>query len=492
MRNIITVKAQDKSTVRFLDKAIGSGTMKDVYPSQDKSHVVAFFRQPLEAAAMERLKVITGTYREKIFGQVGGDYWKNLFCWPEKIVQWDGRTGIVCPAYQQSFFFGKGSTFQGKEKEGKWFASAKLRNRFLPPNEKGDWLRYFHICIQIARAVRRLHAAGLAHSDLSYKNVLVDPLQGRATIIDIDSLVVPGKFPPDVLGTPDFVAPEVLATRILPAGDANKQLPCIATDRHALAVLVYMYLLYRHPLRGGKIHQLDVGKDEELAMGAKALFIEHPTDASNRPKTSQMSKYELPEGDVEKLPYTVCGPYLKELFGRAFITGLHAPKERPSAMDWEMALAKTTDLMLPCQNPACGRRWLVFSGGKKPRCPFCGAPYRSQLPVLNFHYAHENGKLMQENYRLAVYDKQSLYLWHTSRDILPNEKIRPEDRKPVGDFHFYKGRWILINRRLPSLYDKDEDRKISIGEYVELTAGKRILLSAQNGGRLAVVAFVQG
>ena len=31
-------------------------------------------------------------------------------------------------------------------------------------------------------------------------------------IIDLDGLVVPGKFPPDVVGTPDFIAPEVVTT----------------------------------------------------------------------------------------------------------------------------------------------------------------------------------------------------------------------------------------------------------------------------------------
>jgi serine/threonine protein kinase len=39
-----------------------------------------------------------------------------------------------------------------------------------------------------------LHSAGLAHSDLSYANVLIDPATGSANIIDIDGLVVPGKF----------------------------------------------------------------------------------------------------------------------------------------------------------------------------------------------------------------------------------------------------------------------------------------------------------
>jgi serine/threonine protein kinase len=62
---------------------------------------------------------------------------------------------------------------------------------------------------------------------------------------------------PDVVGTPDFIAPEVVTTSHLPKDDPKRVLPSIATDRHALSVLIYMYLLFRHPLRGGKIHDMD-------------------------------------------------------------------------------------------------------------------------------------------------------------------------------------------------------------------------------------------
>lgn len=291
----------DGSPVEFMDEVIGSGAMKDVYFSPDKSYVVGFFRTPQDANSVDRLKNITGVYRERIFNQVGGEYWKNLFCWPTKMVEWNGKLGIVCPSYQSHFFFSSGM-FKGKEKEGKWFASARLRNKFLPADQKGSWLDYFHICIQIARAVRRLHAAGLAHSDLSYKNVLVDPLTGKASIIDCDGLVVPGKYPPDVVGTPDFIAPEVLQTQRLKLDDPNKKLPSIQTDRHALAVLIYMYLLYRHPLRGGRVCDMDPSKDEELSMGEKALFIEDPNDPSNRPKVDQLDDSELPQRDVNQAP----------------------------------------------------------------------------------------------------------------------------------------------------------------------------------------------
>ena len=100
--------------------------------------------------------------------------------------------GITAPTYRKQFFFEYGSKnndflqIKGKEKEGKWFASANNQNRFLDDKEKGTWLNYLKIGILISRAVRRMHAAGLAHSDLSYKNILVDPVSGSASVIDVD------------------------------------------------------------------------------------------------------------------------------------------------------------------------------------------------------------------------------------------------------------------------------------------------------------------
>lgn len=38
-------------------------------------------------------------------------------------------------------------------------------------------------------------------------------------------------------------------------------------------------------------------KDEELSMGEKALFIEHPTDKTNRVKPQDLDKSQLPQGD---------------------------------------------------------------------------------------------------------------------------------------------------------------------------------------------------
>lgn len=496
MAKTIKLTANDGSLVEFTDKVIGSGAMKYVYFSPDKSYVVGFFREKQDFNSKDRLENITGIYRERIFNQQGGDYWKDLFCWPTKTVEHEGKIGIVCPTYQSHYFFKYGSVnndflgIKGKEKEGKWFASAKNQNKFLALEEKGDWFKYFQICIRISRAVKRLHAAGLAHSDLSYKNVLIDPTSGHASIIDIDGLVVPGKFPPDVLGTPDFIAPEVIATKHLLIEDPARKLPSIATDRHALAVMIYMYLLYRHPLRGGKVNDLDSAKDEELSMGTKALFIENPKDASNRVKTNQLQASQLPQADPTKIPYTVCGPHLTKLFNRAFIDGLHDPSLRPTANEWEEGLLKTVDLMQPCQNPRCWHKWFVFDNTIKPKCPFCGEEYRGQLPVLNLYSSRREGSFTPDNYRLMVYHNQYLYQWHVNRNISPNERLTDEQKKPVGYFVFHQGKWLLINQRLPDLEDKTEGKKIAINEAVELTDNKQILLSKEDGGRLIIVQLV--
>lgn len=491
MDNTIRLTASDGSPVEFVDEVIAQGGMKDVYFSPDRSYVVAFFRDPQDFNAKDRLENIVGAYRDKIFNQAGGEYWKDLFCWPTKVVEHNGKLGVVAPTYQKHFFFEHGSRnndflgIRGKDKEGKWFASANHRSKHLDPKELGNWRSYLTTCLKIARAVRRMHAAGLAHSDLSYKNVLVDPSRGHACLIDIDGLVVPGKFPPDVVGTPDFIAPEVLTTMSLPIDDKNKALPRIETDRHALSVLIYMYLLYRHPLRGGKVHDQDAMKDESLSMGEKALFIEHPTDDSNRPNLTDVKPGHLPWADPTKVPYDITGPYLKDLFDRAFIEGLHDPSKRPTADDWEHALVKTVDLVQPCNNPSCEQGWYVFDNSTKPRCPFCKSTYQGPLPVLNL-YSARGEKFLSDNHRLMVYTNQYLYPWHTNRTIFPNEKIAPEHKKPVGYFVFHQNRWVFVNQTLHEMRDVtgDEPVAVPIGEMIELVDGQKIQLSNADGGRL--------
>ena len=384
---------------------------------------------------------------------------------------------------------------KGLEKEGKWYTSPEHHFRNLSEKEIGNWHSFFDVCLLLARGVRRMHNAGLAHSDLSYKNVLIDPVTPSAAIIDIDGLVVPGKYPPDVIGTPDFIAPEVYETMSLPKNDPNRKLPCQNTDKHALAVLIYMYLLYRHPLRGRQICDIDdPQKDEQLSMGAKAVFIEDPTNKVNRydvnwvhdnyPKSKW--PYLLPWMDLNKLPYTILGPYLKTLFDRAFVQGLHNPGARPAAFEWEDAIIQTMDLMIPCQNPSCKQKWFVFdNSASKPKCPFCGASYDIPLPVLNL-YNKAGTSYKPMGMRVMVYNGTRLYQWHSNPHIARNEKLTDEQKKSLACFQFHKGKWYLRNERAAGMMDLKTKKPIPAGSIIELQDGVQIRLDDETSRMIYV------
>lgn len=475
-----------------------SGAMKDVYFSPDKTYVIAFYKERQDANSIERLENLVNTYREGIFNSQGGEYWNKIYCWPTDLIREGSRVGLVVPAYRSEFFFkhdGPILELKGVEKEGKWFTSPEHHFRNLDEREIGDWLSYFKVCLLLARGLRRLHLAGLAHSDLSYRNVLIDPVSCSATIIDIDGLVVPNKFPPDVIGTPDFIAPEVYETINLPKNNPNRKLPCQATDLHALAVLIYMYLLYRHPLRGRRVWDVDdPGRDEMLSMGSKAVFIEDPVNRVNRydvdwvhneyPKSKW--PFVLPWMDLNKLPYTILGPHLKALFDRAFIQGLHNPAARPKAFEWEDALIQTMDLLIPCQNPKCKQKWFVFdNSASKPKCPFCGQSYNIPLPVLNFYYKVKDS-YKPTGMRLMVYNGTRLYQWHSNPTIAYNEKLTAEQKKPLAIFQYYQGHWYLRNENAPGMMDLNDKKPIAVGSAVILRDNDKIRLDDEKSRMIYV------
>ncbi len=123
----IKTKAKDGTPVEFVYKDPMQGGVKDVYFAPDKSYVVAFFRKNPDIAGQERIEKLVGQYRKGIFEQAGGEYWKKLFCWPEKIVEYDGKIGMTVPAYQPiSRIFSSAS-------KRHWPAPKKRENGSPPP-----------------------------------------------------------------------------------------------------------------------------------------------------------------------------------------------------------------------------------------------------------------------------------------------------------------------------------------------------------------------
>jgi hypothetical protein len=427
----LRARTTDGGTVEFQRTALATGGEKVVFLSTDRRYVVAFYhgvlRDRVERA--ERLQKILTRYNPTV-GPAGA-YWQPYFSWPTAVIDGDPAIpvsfardwhltwpvlGVVTPVYRDAFFF-RDRYGQRQEKEVKWFTGRKAI-AFVPAEERGNFLTRLQVCTRIARAVRRLHFAGLAHSDLSNKNVLVDPKGGEACVIDIDSLVVPGVAPPSVIGTPGYIAPEALA------GTAQ---PSIATDRHALAVLIYQLLLGRHPLQGKQVHSTrSAEEDERLAMGARALFVEHPLDKGNPPV------------DPIKVPYTRLGPALAPVIEKAFMAGLHHPAKRPDAGEWESALYRTFEMLHPSPG---GREWMLAGPGLGADCPWTGGRLAGRIPVAR--YARDvDGRLFAEGRSLTLFHHLTLHDWHWRTDVVPDESA---DRTPRGYIAQQGGAWWLVN-----------------------------------------------
>jgi len=426
----VSVRLTDGRVLSIADEPVGTGAEKRVFLTRDRQYAVGFYYGHLadRRERVDRLTRILTNYNPTLGSN--GAYWLPYYCWPVGMA--DGIQSIprefavrqqlvwpplavVTPTYRSNFYFtDRFGTRQ--EKEVRWFSGGKA-SRFVPPAEVGSLLTRLQIGVRLARAVRRLHMAGLAHADLSNKNALVDPKAGDACIIDIDSLVVPGVAPPSVIGTPGYIAPEVLAGRAQPS---------IATDKHALAVLLYELLLQRHPLRGKRVNSVrSAEEDEQLSMGARALFIEHPTDRRNPPTASI---------DV---PFARLGPHLARCFTRTFIDGLHAPDRRADAAEWEVALYRTMQMLYPMPSG----HWTLLA----PGLPMSSLRGEERLagPVLVARLLRDTGSaVVDEQDVLLLWRHLTLHDWHLQVGVAPNERA---DRTPRGYVALQGGQLVLVN-----------------------------------------------
>lgn len=461
------------------------GGMKYTYFAPDKSYVVQFFNDPnvirYDTNLHARLEAIIGKYNPTVSEARGGargnddktaSYFKNRFCWPTAIVKYP-EFGIVCPTYPSKFFFDKNSSpnldLKGKDKKSNWFTS---RNRkYLNKSELGDFRTMLQMSILLARSIRRMHQAGLAHSDLSSNNVLIDPKSGDCVVIDIDSLVVPGLFPPEVVGTRGYIAPEVLETMELDFN--NRVFPSSYTDLHALAVLIYEYLFFRHPLIGPKIYSTESSEEDDfLALGSMATFIEDKNDHSNRPQNLKPTIEDM-------------GHILENLFTRAFMNGLHCPNERPTAMEWEKGLVQTWDLLHKCDNPNCEQKWFVLYDINKPVCPFCGKRIHGDIVrfELKTQARSKQGQWFDFS-EINIMHNTPLFKWHVYNNIFPDEKT---DRTMQAYVCKYNGQWFVVNNNINGMISPNGNI-VPIGQAILIKDGTVFRTTKEKNGILIKVS----
>jgi hypothetical protein len=209
--------------------------------------------------------------------------------------------------------------------------------------------------LELADGMLLLHVQkGLCYRDISYSNVFFDPETGEVRICDNDNVDVNGQ-PGEIEGTPSFMAPEIVC---------GTALPSIETDRHSLAVLLFLLFVVHHPLEGKKeweIHSLDAPARRKL-YGLEPVFLFDPANDSNRP---------VPGYHHNPLAYWPIYPqFLRDLFTRAFTDGLRDPKNgRVRESEWRMAMVQLRDAIFHCGR--CQAENFYDAESPRPEEPTC-------------------------------------------------------------------------------------------------------------------------
>lgn len=208
-----------------------------------------------------------------------------------------------------------------------------------------------------------LHSQGLCYRDISFGNAFFDPDTGDVLIADNDNVSVDGAAVLGVLGTPRFMAPEIVRGEAMPSTN---------TDLYSLSVLIFYMLMVAHPLEGAKesaIKALDLPAMTKL-YGTDALFIYDPNDDSNRP---------VPGIHDNALAFWRIYPqFLRDIFTRAFTVGLKNPTNgRVRESEWRGEMIRLRDAIFYCANCSMENFYdsiaLKANGGNPGLCWACAA-----------------------------------------------------------------------------------------------------------------------
>lgn len=188
----------------------------------------------------------------------------------------------------------------------------------------------------LTKGYRNLHAQGAKYQDISFGNLFFNPDNGDVLICDNDNVSYGSSKPGGVLGTPGFMAPEIVRGEKRPSRD---------TDRYSLAVLLFYLFMVNHPLEGkqeASIKCMDMAARVKL-YGTDPIFIFDPDNKTNRPVPGIH--------DNANIYWPLYPEKLRELFTKSFTVGLNTPSKRVTEPEWMNLFANMMSGMTKC---SCG------------------------------------------------------------------------------------------------------------------------------------------
>jgi len=189
-------------------------------------------------------------------------------------------------------------------------------------------------CLHTSHNFHILHSQGYCYRDVSFGNIFFNPGNGEILICDNDNVGITGRNS-DILGTPRFMAPEIVT---------GKASPSTETDQFSLAVLMFYMLFLSHPLDGkleASLKCFDAPAQRRL-YGDDPVFIFDPDDDRNRPA-------EEVHGNAF-IFWEIYPKFIKDAFTTTFTKGLKNPRERVREIQWRSLCLRLLDSLVHCSH----------------------------------------------------------------------------------------------------------------------------------------------
>jgi serine/threonine protein kinase len=265
----------------------------------------------------------------------------------KRLVQLGSPSESFCWALDYVEVFHLEKIFQGyimKLRPPNYIAPVK----FINGECQMDFKPLLKACFNLSNSFAQLHLRGLCYKDVSINNFFFHPESGDCSIIDIDNICYDSvyDYSSNVLGTPRFMAPEIV--------DGHAK-PSIYTDYHSLAVLLFYLLLRGNPFEGLQETKIKIfdAVAQKLLYGSSSVYIYDLDDDSNRPDPNIHSSTIYMANIIPES--------IMSVFDSAFTKGLHDPSLRVPDSKWSLELAKAIDTLTHCTS--CGQENFCSSLG---------------------------------------------------------------------------------------------------------------------------------
>lgn len=319
------------------------------------------------------------------------------------------------------------------------------------------------IGLNLVECFHKLHGSGLCYRDISFGNGFFDEDTGEVVICDNDNVSANNIQSESVLGTPDFMAPEVVLRKARPSRE---------TDYFSLSVLLFYLFHIAHPLLGRKVLSIrswDLPAREKL-FGSEPLFIFDPTDNSNH-ALSDSRLDPLGEAGKNAIPYwnDIYPNELKDAFLRCFTEGIRDPAARPLATAWKKVLTKSMNSIVAC---TCGAEVFVLPSSRARSCWSCGTSV-----AVRFALATETQVICASNGKKILSSHLFDDLLNPMSAVVAEVVTHPKRKDILGLCNRTQGKWTVQ----PA--GSSEMIEVPPGKSVPLVVGTVVMLE---GTRLTV------